>query len=142
MLEALTAKRVDAIVSYEPFRTANEASGQVRSLGAPYSAISKDMMYTAWIAMGPWVSQNRVAAAKFAQVIRQATEYTNPHFSELIPLMASVAKLAPETLQKLHRVRDATSLSPSFIQPVIDTAAHFKEIPASFPAQDIVVSGI
>jgi len=142
MLEAITAKRVDAIVAYEPFRTADESSGQLRSLGAPFSAISRDMMYTAWIAMAPWVSANHAVAAKFAQVIRQAVEYTNPHFFDLIPLMASVAKLAPETLQKLHRVRDATSLNPAFIQPVIDVAAHFKEISASFPAQELIAGGM
>lgn len=142
MLETLIAKRVDGIVAYEPFRTADEASGQVRSIGAPFSAISPVMMYTAWIAMAPWVAANRPTAAKFAQVIRQSAEYTNPHFGELIPLMASVAKLAPESLQKLHRVRDATTLNPAFIQPVIDIAARFKEIPASFPAQEMIVTGL
>jgi len=142
MLEAITAKRVDAIVAYEPFRTADESSGQLRSLGAPFSAISRDMMYTAWIAMAPWVNANHAVAAKFAQVIREAAGYTNPHFFDLIPLMASVAKLAPETLQKLHRVHDATSLNPAFIQPVIDVAAHFKEIPASFPAQELIAGGM
>jgi NitT/TauT family transport system substrate-binding protein len=142
MLEAVTAKRVDGLVAYEPFRTADEASGQLRSIGAPFSAISKDMMYTAWIAMAPWVAANRATAAKFAQVIRQSSEYTNPHFMELIPLMASVAKLAPESLQKLHRVRDATALNPAFIQPVIDIAAHFKEITTAFPAQEIIASGL
>ena len=142
MLEAITAKRVDAIVAYEPFRTADEASGRLRSLGAPFSAISRDMMYTGWVALAPWVAQNRPAAAAFARVIRQSAAYTNPHFYELIPLMASVAKLAPETLQKLHRVRDATTLSAAYIQPVIDVAAHFKEIPAAFPAQELIAEGV
>jgi NitT/TauT family transport system substrate-binding protein len=142
MLEAVTAKRVDGIVAYEPFRTADEASGALRSLGAPFSAISRDMMYTGWVALAPWIAANRPAAAAFARVIRQATDYTNPHFYDLIPLMASVAKLAPETLQKLHRVRDATTLSPAFIQPVIDVAARFKEIPSAFPAQEIIASGL
>lgn len=142
MLDAITAKRVDAIVAYEPFRTADEASGQLRSLGAPFSAISRDMMYTGWVALAPWVAQNRTAAAAFARVIRQSADYTNPHFYDLIPLIASVAKLAPETLQKLHRVRDATTLNPAYIQPVIDVAARFKEIPAAFRAQELIAGGL
>ncbi len=142
MLDAITAKRIDGIVAYEPFRTADEASGQLRSLGAPFSAISRDMMYTGWVALAPWIAANRPAVAAFARVIRQSSAYTNPHFYDLIPLMASVAKLAPETLAKLHRVRDATSLNPAFIQPVIDVAAHFKEIPAAFPAAEIIATGL
>lgn len=142
MLEALSQKRVDGIVAYEPFRTADEASGVVRSLGAPFSAISRDMIYTAWIAMAPWVSQNRPIASRFVGVIRQATEYTNAHYFELIPLLAQVTKLPVETLQKSHRIKDAMILNPAWIQPVIDAAAKFKELTSGFPASEIIASGL
>lgn len=141
MLDAVVAGRVDGFIAYEPFRSADEASGEVRSIGAPFDAISKQpMIYTAWSALRPWVEQNRVAVGRFAGVMRAASAYTNAHYDEVMPLMAATAKIPLESLQKMHRPRDATELSPSDVQPVIDAAAHFKEISAPFPAQDIVAS--
>lgn len=142
MLEALTAKRVDAIVSYEPFRSNVEASGGARSLGAPFNAISREMMYTAWIALSTWVDVNREAASRYAQVIRAATDYTNAHYMELLPLLSSVTKLPLESIQRSHRIRDAVALAPNLVQPVIDTAAKYKEIPAPFPATEMIASGL
>jgi len=139
MLNAVAAGRVDGFIAYEPYRSADEASGTVRSIGAPFDAISKEpMIYTGWSALRPWADQNRAAVETFAKVMRAASIYTNAHFDAVIPLMAATAKIAPESLQKMNRPKDATELNPQDVQPVIDAAAHFKEIAAPFPAREIV----
>lgn len=141
MLNAVTAGRIDGFVAYEPYRSADEASGEVRSIGAPFNAIGKEpMIYTGWSALRPWVDQNRAAVEKFEKVMQAASAYTNAHFDSVIPLMASLAKIPPESLRKMHRPKDALDLNPADIQPVIDAAAHFKELSAPFPAQEIIAN--
>jgi NitT/TauT family transport system substrate-binding protein len=142
MLDALVSKRVDAVVSFEPFRTSVEGSGSARSLGAPFNAMSREMMYTGWVAMRPWVEANREVASRFAAVIRDAVSYTNAHTTEVLPLIADITKLPLETLTRSHRIRDAVAVTPNLVQPIIDAAAKFKEIPAVFPASDLLVAGI
>jgi len=38
----------------------------------------------------------------------------------------------------MKRTEAATSLDAASIQPVIDLIAHFKEIPAAFPAKELI----
>ena len=141
MPEALKAGRVDAVAIYEPFVGSVVASG-ARIIGKPYDAIGPRFVNAAWFALEPWVNTHRILAVRFARVIHDAAEYTNNHYDELIPLVSSFSKLSPETLQKMVHARVSTSLSPELVQPVIDLAARFHEIPAPFRAQDMLVPGI
>jgi hypothetical protein len=46
--------------------------------------------------------------------------------------------MAPETLSKMAYPTVAPALSTPLLQPVIDAAAKYKAIPASFPAKDFL----
>jgi hypothetical protein len=56
----------------------------------------------------------------------------------MIPMISEFTKLPPEVLGKLEYPTVPTSLSPALIQPVIDLAAKYQAIPASFPASEII----
>ena len=138
MSEALKSSRVDAVAVYEPFMGQIKAAGG-RVIGKPYDAIGARFVNAAWFALGPWADRHRDAAIRFARVISQAAAYTNVHYDELIPLVSSFSKIAPETLAQMVHVRVPPSVTPALIQPVIDLSAKYHEIPAAFPAQEMLI---
>ncbi|HXP94803.1 MAG TPA: ABC transporter substrate-binding protein [Candidatus Binatia bacterium] len=142
MLPALDQKRVDAIANFEPFASAVESSGRARTLAAPYTAISRQFLVTAWFVHGPWLAAHHDVALRFAQVMHQATLYSNAHIAEMVPIVASYTGMTQEVAQQALRTQKrATSLNPAQLQPVIDAAAKFHEMSAAFPARDVLMPG-
>jgi NitT/TauT family transport system substrate-binding protein len=138
---ALQQGRVEAIHVYEPFRGQAERAG-MRALVAPYYTIGRDFIFSVWFANATWVNANRDAALKFARVMHDATEYTNAHYEELIPMISSYTKMSPDEIRSMRRVRGSPSLRPALIQPVIDAAAKYHEIEKAFPAQEMILTGV
>jgi NitT/TauT family transport system substrate-binding protein len=138
MLGALDAKRVDAFVVSEPVLAAAEASGRTRMLAGAYGSIAKRFVVDGWFAMAPWLAAHRDAALRFADVMHRATLYTNAHYDEILPLIGSYTSIAPDVLRKMRQIKDAQVLGAGQIQPVIDAAARYGEIPAAFPASEMV----
>lgn len=137
MLAALEQKRVDAIALFEPFASAAEASDKARSIGRPYDAISRQFSVSAWFTVGTWLSTHHEAAVRFAQVMRQATEYANAHLADMIPIVASYTGMTPEVVKIGLKAKMAERLVPAQLQPLIDTAVKFGELTA-FPARDLL----
>jgi NitT/TauT family transport system substrate-binding protein len=138
MLAALDAKRIDAFVASEPVLTAAEASGRTRMLAAPFGAIAARFVVDGWFTSAPWLASHRVAATRFAEVMRRATAYTNTHYDEVIPLISSYTSIGPDVLRKMHQVKGAPALTPDEVQPVIDAAAKYGEIASGFSAADMI----
>ena len=62
---------------------------------------------------------------------------TNVHPAETVAMMAEVTKIPIEVMQKVRRVLCATALDPRLVQPLIDSAAAYQEIPRSFSAREL-----
>jgi len=142
MQAALESKRVDAAASYEPFLSAATHSGSAKVFAKPYDAIGPSFLTGAWFALGPWVNEHRAAAIAFARVLDQASQYVNGHYDDLTPLISQFTKLSPETLHNMVKLYTPPGLRPGDIQPVVDAAARAHEIPASFPAADMILQGV
>jgi NitT/TauT family transport system substrate-binding protein len=140
MPAALAAKRVDAISIYEPFVSAAIAQG-ARAIAKPYDSVALNFTIAAWVAYGPWASAHRDAVMAFASVLNRGSQYANVHYQDLIPMISDFSKMQPETLGKMAYPTVAPALSTALIQPVIDAAAKYKAIPASFPAKDFLFAG-
>ena len=141
MLGALQSKRIDAFTIQEPFRGAAVAAG-ARAIASPYDAIAKTFLTAGWFANTTWSDQNRDAAIRFAQVIHQAATYTNAHFEQLLPLISSYSKISLESLKQSRPIRVPLSLNGTLIQPLIDIAARYHEIPGRFSAQEMILAGV
>lgn len=141
MFAALQQKRIDAAAMYEPYLSAAEASGGIRTIAKPYDSIAPRFMSAAWFGNSTWMKEHRDAALRFAQVMNQAQEYTNAHYEELVPLIAEFSKLPVETLRKVPVVRVLPTLQGPLLQPLIDLATKYKELPSSFRAQEIFFPG-
>jgi NitT/TauT family transport system substrate-binding protein len=138
MLPALQAKRVDAIVTFEPFTTAVLVSKSARSLATPFDAIAPQFDVTVWATYGPFLAANRDRLSLFVRVMRQATVYANAHFDDVAPIIASYTKIDIETVRHGLRAKMALDPVPANLQPVIDVAARFGELSAAFPAREII----
>lgn len=138
---ALQSGRVDSIHVYEPFRGQAERAG-FRAIVAPYYTIGKDFVFSGWFANLGWASAHRELALKFAQIMHDASLYTNAHYDELIPVIASYTKMTPEDIKAMRKVRTAPNLTPGELQPLIDVAAKFHELDRPFPASEIIFPGV
>lgn len=141
MLPALQGKRADAIALYHPYLLAAQSAG-ARVFGKPYDAIALEFEPGLWFASTPWANAHREAALRFSAAMKDSAAYVNAHFDDLLPLIASFTKLDVETLRKIPHPRFPPGVIAAQIQPVIDTAAKFKELQTAFPAQEMIFAGI
>jgi NitT/TauT family transport system substrate-binding protein len=140
MLAALESKRVDAISTFEPFSSDIVASGHARTIAYPYDAIAKQFNVTAWFAHASWLASHRDIAVRFGQVIREAGEYCNAHLADMVPVVAAGTGMSVEVVSHALKAKCAPTVNPAQLQPLIDSAAKFKELDAPFPARDMLYS--
>jgi NitT/TauT family transport system substrate-binding protein len=138
---ALAQHRIAATMLQEPELSAALASGTVRVLAPAYSAISDHFAITIYFAQPAWAAQHAATIKKWTRVTYEAAAYTNTHHAETAEIMADVTKIPLAVISKMSRNTAATVADPSAIQPVIDLAAKYKNIPHAFPAKEAYFSG-
>jgi NitT/TauT family transport system substrate-binding protein len=134
---AVSAGRVDAGVSAEPYMSRDLAAGKVRGLVDPLDGYPGEILEGAFFATSDFVAANREAIARFGSVIHQANVYTNAHSGEMIPLLAANTGMDPQVAAKMRRTLNGVDFNPSQVQPVIDIMARYKMLPSGFDARDM-----
>lgn len=137
MLAALQSRRVDAMVVYQPFDVAAIAAG-ARILAKPYDAIALTFQAGIWFASRAWADAHRDATLRFAAAMHESALYVNAHFDDLLPMVTAFTKIDVDTLRKTPHPRFPPALTAGLIQPVIDAAAKYHELSASFRAQEMI----
>ena len=64
------------------------------------------------------------------------------HFEQLLSLISSYSKISLESLKQSRPIRVPLSLNGTLIQPLIDIAARYHEIPGGFSAQEMILAGV
>jgi NitT/TauT family transport system substrate-binding protein len=136
--EAIASGRVDAGAANEPILSGALATGKVRLVSHMEDAIAPRFLSTAWCTMRSWADANRSVCERFAKVVRETSAFANTHSSATVDTIATFTGIDAAIVRGMKRTEAATSLDPATIQPVIDLIAHFKEIPASFPARELI----
>jgi NitT/TauT family transport system substrate-binding protein len=139
MASSLLAGRVDAITIYDPFVSAAKEQG-ARLLGKPLDSIAPRFLVAAWFAYRPWTDGHRDIVAAFTATLNRGSAYVNAHQQEILPMIAGYTHIPLETLRKMAFPPNPTTLSTAMIQPVIDAAAKYRAIRATFPAKDLLFS--
>jgi len=137
-IAALQAKRIDVACLFEPFRSEAIRLG-FRMLGSPYGSIAKSFLVGAWFGERNWIAQHHDAAVRFADVLRVANEYVDRHYDELLPLISSFTKMDIDVLRRANRPHFPPTVTPGAIQPLIDVAVKYKEMPTAFRAEEILL---
>lgn len=133
---ALVEHRIDVCCLNEPQLGAALETGKVRVLAPAMNAIADRFVVAVYFANADWATKNPELVRNFARVTYEAATYTNAHPAQTAPMMAQVTKIALETMRKIARPPGATTSDPGLLQPVIDAAAKYKNLPRAFPAKD------
>ena len=116
--------------------------GKVRVFANFFDAIALQFMNTGWFTTTDYVAHNRDTVIRFARAMRDATVFVGSHPDDTVDVLAKFTGVDPSVVLKTKRMSYAPSLAPQFIQPVIDACAHYKTIPATFDARDLIVTGL
>lgn len=107
-----------------------------RILGDPYEGIAPRFYPAVWFGTRPWVEAHREESRRFTAALRQAAHWANTNQSASAEILMRIAKLTPERMAALstHRVLYGEVLDRTAIQPLVDVAARYGLIGATFPA--------
>jgi NitT/TauT family transport system substrate-binding protein len=137
MAPAVAQHRVDGAMIAEPFLEA--AKPLVKFVAPVDDAIAGRFMSTGWIATDSWIKAHPAEAAKFAEVMRQASVWANAHQKESAQILLHHTRITPETAATMSRVGYATTLDPKLLQPSIDAAAKYATTPMrATPASELI----
>jgi NitT/TauT family transport system substrate-binding protein len=128
--------RADAALTVEPFIT--QARADTRVFANPFEVLGDNYLITAYFALTPWALAHAGQVARFASAIRAAGDWANKNQSRSASILAKYAKLDPDVVNRTVRSHYSLTLTPAQLQPTIDTAARYKFIDHSFPAQDLI----
>lgn len=135
--EALLRHRIDVASMTSPSLDLALADGSVRVLGDGFGTIAPTLMLAAYVARPDWVAQNTDALRRFNRVLAGAANYVNTHLKETAPLVVEMTKMDVANVTKMNRTIVATSLDARLVQPLIDAAVKYGELPHGFHAQDL-----
>jgi NitT/TauT family transport system substrate-binding protein len=136
---AIEANRVYAASVTEPFLDAALQGGKVKMLGTAYASIASHYLFSAWFTTSDWAAKNPDLVRKFQDVVQRAAFYTNQHPDVTAPIIGQFSGMQPGVFEHMtQRAYAGTHLTPADLQPLIDKAAHFGVIPATFPAKELL----
>lgn len=137
-VSALAAKRIDAAIVVEPFITIAKERGAARILADAFDVVAPKFLVGTWMSTSAWARAHPDMAARFLGVIARTAEWANAHPDETAAILMKYGKLDPRIMKMMHRARFATRFNPAEMQPILDLAARYGALPASFSAQDVV----
>lgn len=134
---ALQKHIVDAGMLSDPFLAEALTEESIRSIGSPFSAIAPRFMLNGWYARDSWVAEHRDEVKRFAQAVvaGQLWASSNPQASGKVLL--TIAKVTPAVLSRMVRATFAPRFDPALLQPVVNVAARFGLLTATFPAGNL-----
>jgi len=136
IVQALAANRIDAAIVADPFIA--QAKAGARIFSDAYDAIGSRYIIGCWFTTKQWASTHTDVAARFAQVIARTAGWANTHKPQSGAILAKYAKMDPAVAASMLRVDYAPRFTVAEMQPVIDLAARYGGLTATFPADELV----
>jgi NitT/TauT family transport system substrate-binding protein len=131
----ITAGRADAGVVSEPFLSVALSNG-CRVLAACHDSIAKTFLVGVWFSTSAWADEHRDAIRRFRAVIVETARWANAHHDESARILEKYTKLSLPSGMK--RVPFAEKIDPAQMQPLIDAAAKYGTLKATFPASELL----
>jgi NitT/TauT family transport system substrate-binding protein len=136
MAPALVRGTVAAAVIGEPLLS--QARDEVRSIGKPYDAISKDFLLNAWFTTRDWLAKNPETARRVVRLVYETARWANAHHDQSLPILAKYLKLDTDQLRSMVRAPFATRLDAAAIQPVIAAGLKYQVIEQPLDVTSII----
>lgn len=135
MPAALDAGRIDAAFVSEPFLSIAAKTHRVLAYG--YDAVSKHFINGAWFCTPQWAKDNPDLAKRFATVMRSTAAWANANPDKSGAILAKYAKIDPDIIATMARIRYPEQLTPALLQPLIDVSAKYNGFD-TFPAAELI----
>ena len=132
---ALAQGRADAASVSEPFIAAFNGVGRIFCYA--YDAIAPTFMISGYFTTREWAQANPDIVRKFQEAMRESALWANAHQERSLEILSKAAKFEPSQLRKMARAVYTDKLDPAMIQPMIDVAAKYLNIPR-FPAEELI----
>jgi NitT/TauT family transport system substrate-binding protein len=139
MAAALTQGRIDAGFIAEPALAGARAT--TREIGDPYGAIAPMWCLAMWFSTKEWLTQNTALAHRYAEALQKGAAWANTHHVETGAALKQWTPLTDETISKMTRIRFATSYTPAYLQPVLDTGFKAGILKSPMSASDLMFPG-
>lgn len=136
MAAALETHRIDAGVVFEPFAT--QAKGVARNLGSANEGLAPNIMLCGYVASDTWLATHADIASRFVRAIRQSSEWANAHHPESATILSKYTKIDVSVINTMARAEYASTIVPSMIEPVIQSAVKYGIIDKSVPIADMI----
>jgi NitT/TauT family transport system substrate-binding protein len=137
--EAVTAGRVDAAMVADPLLGQALASGNYRVFAHPMDAIAKRFIADAYFCTADYVEKNADVVARFRRAVLAGYAYAGTHRAEMVPLIAKFTGVDESAVTPTGTYATLADLEDTrIIQPLIDAAVKYQQIPQSFPAKDLL----
>jgi NitT/TauT family transport system substrate-binding protein len=139
MTAALTAGRVDAATMEEP--ALDRALATDARLFAPvYDAIGKDFSEGGFFATADFVKTHLDVMRRFSSAVTEASRWANANQTASGLILQKYSGISTADLK--HRVHYHDKLDPARIQPLINAAAKYGTLKATFPATELLAPGL
>ena len=130
--------RADAASVSEPYIASFIGVGRLFCYA--YNAIAPTFMTSGYFTTQDWARANLDTVRKFQEAMRESALWANTHQGKSLEIRAKAAKVDPSQIGKMTRAVYTDKLDPAMIQPVIDIAMRYMNIPR-FPAQELTFRG-
>jgi NitT/TauT family transport system substrate-binding protein len=136
---ALSSGRVDAATMEEPALDKVLANDGLL-LAHAYDAIDKDFSEGGYFATADFVKTHLDLVRRFAAAINETARWANANQPTTATILQKYSGIS--TADLVHRVHYHDKLDPARIQPLINAAAKYGTLKASFPASDLIAQGL
>lgn len=137
---ALVAGRIDAAILVDPNLQEAVDAGTVRVLSDCFDAVAPRFSVSQFWATAAYVQAHPQIVKKFAAVMAQTARWANTHRRESARILEKWTKV--HVTPDMARAEYAEHVSAADVQPVIDSAARYNLIKASFPAAELFAPGL
>jgi NitT/TauT family transport system substrate-binding protein len=125
MPAALTAGRVAAAITDEPFTTIVKTQGAKVLAAQPDSVIAANPVYACWVASSSWLSSHEQVAAKFVAALKQADSYMAAHSGYLASILPKYTTVSASLARQVTLPDFTTRITASDVEPWARAAAKY-----------------
>jgi NitT/TauT family transport system substrate-binding protein len=138
MEAALSAARVDAASTHEPFVTASTGKGVTRVLAHNWGDVMPRFLVASWFASEKWLQKNKATAQSFTRAVDHAIDAMNSDVQGTRTLMVKWTGLNAELVNKVALPLFEKGIAEKDIQVTIDLSYKYKLIPRAFKAREVI----
>jgi NitT/TauT family transport system substrate-binding protein len=135
---ALAQGRIDATTISEPDLENALRGPDARLLADSYNAIAKDFLLGAYFTTRDYAAAHPEIVRAFASAMAETYRWANRHHAETAQILEKYTK--QQVIPTMPRVIYSERLSPQIVQPLIDAAAKYGALKASFPASEMLLA--